>query len=605
MVGQKFQEWDVVKCIGEGSYGKVYKIVREEFGHTYEAALKIIDVPQHPSEVQAVRSEGMTDENVTLFFQQMVERIVDEFALMAKLKGNSNIVSYEDHVVEKKENEFGWRIFIRMELLTPLLDHIKSNGLSEKDIVKLGIDLCRGLELCKNNSIIHRDIKPENIFISPNGDYKIGDFGIARELEKTSAMFTKVGTRNYMAPEVFKGEEYNSSVDIYSLGIVMYRYLNENRHPFWPPAPQNIQFSDQENATVRRMRGDAIPAPSKASESLSQIVLKACSYRSEDRYSDPSHMRAELELIYNDARDDIILRIENKKSGTRSMSVEPVINDDMLTNDNGAKLDNSVNNITNEPFVSGCVSSNGNSASGASVQSKEKRKKGIGVYLVLCVLVGALFGGGIFYYNKNYVTTKDVASSVASITTEDQTTTEVTTEIATTELAKLTMPDLKGMAEEEYSLKLSEANLIVGDIEEKYSSKAKKGSVISQKPAAGEDVCEGDKVNIIISKGVEKVTVPNVIGLTADKAQSSLKKVGLKLELKYEYDTTVSAGNIFKQSVDADKKVTKGKKITIYVSNGPKPAPVVSTPKQSTTKKTNTPKKKKSKKNRYDEVTID
>ncbi len=203
MVGQKFQEWDVEKCIGEGSYGKVYKIVRKEFGHTYEAALKVIDVPQHQSDVQAFKSDGMTDENVTVYFQQMVERIVDEFALMAKLKGNSNIVSYEDHIVEEKENEFGWRIYIRMELLTPLFDYIKANGLSEKDIVKLGMDICRGLELCKNNNIIHRDIKPENIFISKNGDYKLGDFGIARELEKTSAMFTKVGTKNYMAPGLY------------------------------------------------------------------------------------------------------------------------------------------------------------------------------------------------------------------------------------------------------------------------------------------------------------------------------------------------------------------------------------------------------------------
>ena len=119
-------------------------------------------------------------------------------------------------MVEHTEG-IGWDILIRMELLTPLIDHIHKEKLSRKDVIKLGIDLCKALELCQKYNIVHRDIKPENIFISDNGDYKLGDFGIARTLEKTTGALSKKGTYVYMAPEIYRDEEYGSNVDIYSL----------------------------------------------------------------------------------------------------------------------------------------------------------------------------------------------------------------------------------------------------------------------------------------------------------------------------------------------------------------------------------------------------
>ena len=87
----------------------------------------------------------------------------------------------------------------------------------------MGVDICKALELYQKYNIIHRDIKPENIFVSDNGDFKLGDFGIARTIEKTMSDLSKKGTYNYMAPEVYQGGEYGFSVDLYSLGIVLYR----------------------------------------------------------------------------------------------------------------------------------------------------------------------------------------------------------------------------------------------------------------------------------------------------------------------------------------------------------------------------------------------
>lgn len=294
--------WTLGRKIGEGSFGQVFEATREDFGVTYRAAIKIITIPQSESEIKSARSEGLDDGSITSYFRSFVEEIVQEFVLMSKLKGNSNIVSYEDHTVLEHSalegrDHIGWDIIIRMELLTPLLDYIQKRPLSRQDVVKLGIDITRALELCQKHNIVHRDIKPENIFVSEAGDYKLGDFGIARTVEKTTGGLSKKGTYTYMAPEVYKDEPYGPSVDIYSLGLVMYRLLNENRAPFLPPYPAPITHSDRENAMVQRISGAKIPAPKDADERLAYIVLKACAYQPRERWSGPAQMRSELEAI--------------------------------------------------------------------------------------------------------------------------------------------------------------------------------------------------------------------------------------------------------------------------------------------------------------------
>lgn len=290
-------DWKLLRLLGEGSYGKVFEAERQDFGATYKAAVKIITIPQSQSEIINVQTEGMDAESVTTYFRGFVEEIVQEFVLMSKLKGTANVVSYEDHQVVPHKNGIGWDIFIRMELLKPLLSHIVEHPLTNMDVVKLGIDICKALELCQVYNIVHRDIKPENIFVSELGDYKLGDFGIARTVEKTSGGLSKKGTYTYMAPEVYKGEAYNSSVDIYSLGIVMYRLLNDNRAPFLPVPPAVITPSDRENALVKCMSGEAMPAPKNADSRLAEIILKACAYNPKDRYNSPVQMKQDLEAI--------------------------------------------------------------------------------------------------------------------------------------------------------------------------------------------------------------------------------------------------------------------------------------------------------------------
>ena len=292
-----FGKWHIVRELGEGSFGKVFQIEHRDFGNTYTSALKAITIPQNQSEVKSVLASGMDMQGAASYFEGFVEEMVAEFALMSKLKGHSNIVSYEDHEVRRHKEGIGWDVFIRMELLTPLVDYASKQPMSRSDVIKLGIDMCKALEVCQKSNIIHRDIKPENIFVSGIGDFKLGDFGVARTIEKTMGGLSKKGTYLYMAPEVFKSEPYGASVDIYSLGIVLYNYANSNRLPFFPPYPTPIKFTDSESAMNRRIAGEAIPAPANADEELARVILKACAYKPEERYRSAADMRRDLEAL--------------------------------------------------------------------------------------------------------------------------------------------------------------------------------------------------------------------------------------------------------------------------------------------------------------------
>lgn len=294
-----FGAWHITEQIGEGSYGRVYIIERHELGQTYRSALKAITVPGSQDEIRSSMSDGMTLEDVTGYYKNVANNIINEFILMSKLKGNSHIVSYEDHMIMEHEDDIGWDILIRMELLTPLVELTSQSQMDENEVIKLGVDLCKALELCRMYDIIHRDIKPENIFIAANGDYKIGDFGVAKTIEKTKMGLSRKGTYLYMAPEIYSSRPYGPTVDIYSLGIVMYKLLNENRLPFLPEYPKPIAPVDKEEALHKRLRGDNIPEPKNGSRRLRQIVLKACAYKAEERYSSAEEMRRDLEnLLY-------------------------------------------------------------------------------------------------------------------------------------------------------------------------------------------------------------------------------------------------------------------------------------------------------------------
>ena len=288
-------EWKITEKIGEGSFGKVYKAQRTEKGRSFYSAIKILTIPANKSELDSVRAESSGEASTREYFENLVEECIQEVSTMEYFRGNSHIVSVEDYKVVEYLDEIGWDICIRMEYLTSFTDYCAERTLTEKEVIKLGIDLSRALEYCGQLNIIHRDIKPENIFVSRFGDFKLGDFGIARELERTMSGFSKKGTYSYMAPEMYRGDSYDRRADIYSLGIVMYKILNHNRLPFLNLEKQFITYRDKENALTRRMSGETLPKPADAGDALGRIICKACACAPEERYQSPQEFREALE----------------------------------------------------------------------------------------------------------------------------------------------------------------------------------------------------------------------------------------------------------------------------------------------------------------------
>ena len=287
--------WKIVRRIGSGASGAVYEVQKQKDDITLSSALKVMKVPQDPSLPDTLRGDGMDEGSVTRYLQGVVDELIREIKIMVELKGFPYTVNCEDYEVLQDPEEEQWDVLIRMELLTPLQKYQQGRSLTEKDVYRMAVQLAEALCLFEDEKIIHRDIKPENIFLNKYGTCKIGDFGIARAYDRATGELSKKGTENYMAPEVYWGEDYGHTVDIYSLGLVLYKLMNKNRLPFYP-LDREYTPSDRQRALAERMRGTReLEPPACASAQFGQIILKMCAYRPEDRYPDAKTLQQALE----------------------------------------------------------------------------------------------------------------------------------------------------------------------------------------------------------------------------------------------------------------------------------------------------------------------
>lgn len=395
MLETVWPDWTIVNKLGEGSFGKVYKAERNEMGTTFNSAIKIISIPKNDSEIETIQAEaGLDDQSASSYFRTLVDDCVNEIKMMESFKGTQNIVSVEDYKVVPHKDKVGWTIFIRMELLTSFLSYTKNKVMTEKDVIKLGIDICSALECCAKLNVMHRDIKPENIFVSPFGDFKLGDFGIARKLEKTNSGMSKKGTYNYMAPEIYGGNgQYDYKSDIYSLGIVLYKLLNNNRFPLVDARSNAVTYQQMQEAFELRMSGVKLPKPMTASNALSNVILVACSFDPADRFSSASALKAALQNVQSGKADKAF------EDGTVALPKTPV----QANRLNSTVTSNTVSNQTAKtPKAS--KEKTPKPKKEKKPMSKGTKTKIIAALILVVLLVGAGTGLGLYFTNPTVKT---------------------------------------------------------------------------------------------------------------------------------------------------------------------------------------------------------
>lgn len=242
------------------------------------------------------------------YFAQMLNSIVSEIQILNSLseRGTQHIVRYYENDIIATASPKRYDIFILMEYLTPLEDYIQSHNFLVRDVVKLGLDVLDGLQSCHDNGVIHRDIKDDNIFVSNKGEYKIGDFGVSKILKDSSKAESLKGTPNFLAPEVYLGKEgYTKSVDLYSLGIVLYRLLNYSRNPFVPSFPAQYFSQDEDKAFEERMSGKIPPLPSLGGEEIGRVIIRAIS-GSNERFQIAGEFINALESAISKTSDSVL-----------------------------------------------------------------------------------------------------------------------------------------------------------------------------------------------------------------------------------------------------------------------------------------------------------
>ena len=275
-------DWEVVRKIGEGSFGGVYEIHRTlPGGRVEKCALKKLSVPRNDGEIQELISQSFSTESITAHYKNQMGELVNEYSLTQELSSCKNVVGCYDVRFIQHDDGIGWDIYIRMELLNPLRQALSAEY-QEATVLRLGLDMCNALLACQEHSIIHRDIKPENILVSDRGEFKLGDFGIAKVSERTGTG-TMTGTIGYMAPEVANRQHYGPQADIYSLGMVLYWMMNRRTLPFLPYPPAIPTAVQRQEAANRRLAGEAFPPPAHGSAELKAIVMKACAYSPAER----------------------------------------------------------------------------------------------------------------------------------------------------------------------------------------------------------------------------------------------------------------------------------------------------------------------------------
>ena len=324
------------------------------------------------------------------------------------------------------------------------------------------------LDYSHRAGIIHRDIKPANVMLTPSGDVKVMDFGIARAISDASSAMTQtaavIGTAQYLSPEQARGETVDSRSDVYSTGCLLYELLT-GRPPFVGESPVSVAYQH-----VRELADPPSSLDPELTPEVDAIVMKSLAKRVEDRYQSAAAMRADIE---------------------RFLAGKPIVAP-------AVPLDGT-------SFVPDEDAAESTSIFGAaSTDDDEDEKKKRWPLVLLAVLIAALLIGAAIFGPMLF----------------------------NAEPEERSVPTLLNMTEAQAEAALTEQGLTLGDVEQEASEDVPKGRVISQTPDPGAFLAPGDPVDILVSTGKPEVVVPDVLGADRADARQEVEDAGLRVRLR-------------------------------------------------------------------------
>lgn len=464
-----------------------------------------------------------------------------------------------------EENGYHYIVMELVEGIT-LKEYIQQNGrLPYPTAIDFITQICAGIEVAHENNTIHRDIKPQNIIVSRNGTLKVTDFGIAKAATSNTIASSAMGSVHYISPEQARGGYSDERSDIYSLGITLYEMLTGR-----------VPFEGENNVTVALMhiQSEMIPPREYYPDipiGIEKIVMKATQKKPERRYLTANALLADLHRVALDPNADVgvigtmmsssapTIQISEEEmaviktssmSQPEGISMFPVNRPSTELEEANAALESLYHEDDYDDSYEEDDEDNYDENVAGDIDPKMEKIITIGA-IAATVIIAIIIIIAI--------------SSITGAFKKEPTTTENTT---ITEAAKpFEMPNVTGLTEEKALEMLEEANISY-DIEREYSSTFEAGVVMSQSILEGEEVKEGDRVKLVISKGIEEADVPDVVGKTAEEAKQTLLNAGFLVEEDEEYNEEVEEGYVISQSPEGNGKAEKGSTITIVVSKG-------------------------------------
>ena len=329
-IGACFSTHDGVSC---------YAITHPESGR--EFVLKYISVPAAQEQMEALLLTGAyaSPEEADAYYRKEAEALVHEAEERKKLLDCPFILPFLGVQMEKKEEGVGYDVYAVLPKRNSLKDYLEENAISHLRGINMGIDLCAALEALREEGYVHGNLKPGNVYFSDTGRFLLGDFGLISTKDMQYTVLPEQYRSSYTAPElrnIIGG--FNETVDIYSLGMILYRIYNGNHAPF------EDEKTPSKAADTRRLEGDTLPAPLYADYELTEIIQKACAYDPADRYQTPAQMRIALEryMQRNAVSDQLIVPPLIAEDGPlnpeeREETVEPVRANDVESLDEDFK----------------------------------------------------------------------------------------------------------------------------------------------------------------------------------------------------------------------------------------------------------------------------